>query len=64
MQSQVDPVRVAVPLRLLTAEQVADKLQVKVSWVHERTRERCPKTERIPHIRCRVVATCDSPSAP
>jgi predicted DNA-binding transcriptional regulator AlpA len=38
-------------LTLLTAEQVAAKLQVKVSWVHERTRERCPTTERIPHIR-------------
>jgi predicted DNA-binding transcriptional regulator AlpA len=38
-------------MRLLTADQVADMLQVKTSWVHERTRERCPESERIPSIR-------------
>jgi excisionase family DNA binding protein len=37
--------------RLLTAEEVAAMLQVKVSWVREKTRKRCPVTERIPHVR-------------
>lgn len=37
--------------RLLTVEEVAAMLQVKISWVRERTRERCPVSEQIPHIR-------------
>ena len=38
-------------MKLLTADQVADMLQVNVSWVHERTRQRCREHERIPCIR-------------
>ena len=39
------------PNRLLTPEEVADKLRVKVSWVRERTRQRCPKDRQVPHIK-------------
>lgn len=38
-------------MRLITAEQVAEKLGVKISWVHEKTRQRCPEQERIPCVR-------------
>jgi predicted DNA-binding transcriptional regulator AlpA len=38
-------------MRLITADDVANKLGVKPSWVHERTRKRCPELERIPCIR-------------
>lgn len=38
-------------MKLLTAEEVAAMLQVKPSWVHERTRERCPENQRIPCVR-------------
>jgi excisionase family DNA binding protein len=38
-------------MKLITAEEVAAKLQVKKSWVNDRTRERCPEQERIPCIR-------------
>jgi predicted DNA-binding transcriptional regulator AlpA len=38
-------------MRLITAEDVANKLGVKPSWVHERTRKRCPESDRIPCIR-------------
>jgi excisionase family DNA binding protein len=38
-------------MRLLTAEEVAEKLRVKVSWVQERCRERTPAEQRIPFIK-------------
>jgi excisionase family DNA binding protein len=38
-------------VRLITAELVAQKLGVKVSWVHEKTRQRCLEEERIPCVR-------------
>jgi excisionase family DNA binding protein len=37
--------------RLLTAGEVAQRLNVKISWVKEHTRTRCPKEQRIPCIR-------------
>jgi predicted DNA-binding transcriptional regulator AlpA len=38
-------------VRLINADEVANKLGVKPSWVHERTRLRCPEAERIPCVR-------------
>jgi excisionase family DNA binding protein len=38
-------------MRLLTAEEVAEKLRVKVSFVKDRTRTRCPEEDRIPCVR-------------
>ena len=38
-------------MRLVTAEEIAKKLGVKPSWVHERTRNRCPEADRIPCIK-------------
>lgn len=38
-------------MKLLLAEEVAEKLKVKASWVHDRTRARCPEEEKIPCIR-------------
>ena len=38
-------------MKLINADEVAEKLGVPVSWVYERTRERTPAGKRIPHIR-------------
>jgi predicted DNA-binding transcriptional regulator AlpA len=34
--------------KLVTADVIAEKLGVPVSWVMSRTRSRCPEAERIP----------------
>ena len=38
-------------MKLVTADVIAERLGVKVSWVMSRTRLRCPEQERIPCIR-------------
>jgi predicted DNA-binding transcriptional regulator AlpA len=38
-------------MKLIDEKELAAKLGVKPSWVKERTRRRCPESQRIPCIR-------------
>jgi predicted DNA-binding transcriptional regulator AlpA len=38
-------------IKLMDARELAAKLGVKLSWVKEHTRDRCPEADRIPCIR-------------
>jgi len=38
------------PIEIIDAKELAGRLKVPTSWIFAYTRERCPKTERIPHL--------------
>jgi predicted DNA-binding transcriptional regulator AlpA len=47
-------------MKLLNVGECAEKIRMKKSWVYEHVRNRCPESEKLPHLKIGAFVLFDS----